>query len=62
MSISEDNLSRNNPHYKTVDHNMRLYQWNRHDLNSKLDLNNFIAKDYMRIVNPNASIEEQLNV
>ena len=40
---------------------MKLYQRDRQDLNSKLDLNKFIAKDYMRIVNPNASIEEQMN-
>ena len=62
MSVSDENISRNNALYKTVDHNMKLYQRDRQDLNSKLDLNKFIAKDYMRIVNPNASIEEQMNI
>ena len=62
MSVSDENLSRNNAHYKTVYYNMKLYQWDKQDLNSKLDLNKFIAKDYMRIVNPNASIEEQMNI
>jgi hypothetical protein len=54
LSVSDENLSRNNAHYKTVDHNTKLYQRDRQDLNGKLDLNKFIAKDYMRIVNPNA--------
>jgi len=26
LSVSDENISRNNAHYKTVDHNMKLYQ------------------------------------